>query len=175
MPAKTPSPASPRFFTVNIRNPHTRRAYFRNAITFLRWCEARGIRNLKAIKPIRVAAYIEQLQQDYAKPSVKQQLATIRMLFDWLVTGQVIDVNPAHAVRGPKHVVKTGKTPVFTADETRVLLDSIPTSRVIGLDAEGNGIRVPDLTGLRDRAIIAAMVYTFARVGAMIAMTVEDY
>ena len=162
-------------FTVNIRNPHTRRAYFRNAITFLRWCEARGIRNLKAIKPIRVAAYIEQLQQDYAKPSVKQQLATIRMLFDWLVTGQVIDVNPAHAVRGPKHVVKTGKTPVFTADETRVLLDSIPTSRVIGLDAEGNGIRVPDLTGLRDRAIIAAMVYTFARVGAMIAMTVEDY
>ena len=75
-----------------------------------------------------VAAYIEQLQDSHAKPSVKQHLATIRMLFDWLVTGQVVPVNPAHAVRGPKHVVTKGKTPVLTAEETRTLLDSIPTS-----------------------------------------------
>jgi integrase len=122
-----------------------------------------------------VATYIEQLQQDYAKPSVKQQLATIRMLFDWLVTGQIIPVNPAHAVRGPKHVVKTGKTPVLTAEETRTLLDSIPIERVIKIDPLGNETKGPDLLGLRDRAIIAAMVYTFARVGAMVAMTVEDY
>ena len=97
------------------------------------------------------------------------------MLFDWLVTGQVIAVNPAHAVRGPKHVVTKGKTPVLTAEETRTLLDSIPTERVIGIDAEGNEINGPDLIGLRDRALIAAMVFTFARVGAVVAMTVEDY
>jgi len=163
------------YFTARIRNPHTRRAYFRNAIDFLRWCEARSIHDLKAIKPVIVATYIEQIQEDYAKPSVKQQLATIRMLFDWLVTGQVIDVNPAHAVRGPKHIVSKGKTPVLTAEETRLLLDSIPIERVIGTDTEGNEIKGPDLIGLRDRAIIAAMVYTFARVGAMVAMTVEDY
>ena len=163
------------YFTANIRNTNTRRAYFRNAIDFLRWCENQGLSDLKAIKPIRVAAYIEQLQQNYAKPSVKQQLATIRMLFDWLVTGQIIPVNPAHAVRGPKHVVKTGKTPVLTADETRTLLDSIPVERVVKIDAEGSEVKGPDLLGLRDRAIIAAMVYTFARVGAMVAMTVEDY
>jgi site-specific recombinase XerD len=163
------------YFTANIRNPHTRRAYFRNAIVFLRWCEDRGLRDLKAVKPVIVATYIEQLQQDYAKPSVKQQLATIRMLFDWLVTGQIIPVNPAHAVRGPKHVVKTGKTPVLTAEETRTLLDSIPIERVIKIDPLGNETKGPDLLGLRDRAIIAAMVYTFARVGAMVAMTVEDY
>jgi hypothetical protein len=48
------------------------------------------------------------------------------MLFDWLVTGHVIDGNPAHAVRGPKYVVKKGKTPVLTVDEARTLLDSIP-------------------------------------------------
>jgi hypothetical protein len=78
-------------------------------------------------------------------------------------------------VRGPKHVVKTGKTPGLTADETRTLLDSIPTARVIGKAADGNEIRVPDLLGLRDRAMIAAMVFTFACVGAMVAMTVEDY
>ena len=163
------------YFTAHIRNPHTRRAYFRNAIGFLRWCEDRGIRDLKAIKPMTVAAYIEQLQQDYAKPSVKQQLATIRMLFDWLVTGQVTDANPAHAVRGPKHIVSKGKTPVLTAEETRTLLGSIPIERVIGKDAEGNDIKVPDLLGLRDRAIIAAMVYTFGRVGAIVAMTGADY
>ncbi len=135
----------------------------------------RGLRDLKSVKPVLVAAYIEQLQEKYAKPSVKQQLATIRMLFDWLVTGQVIDVNPAHAVRGPKHVVKKGKTPVLTAEETRVLLDSIPIERVVEIDPEGKEIKAPDLIGLRDRAIIAAMVFTFARVGAMVAMTVEDY
>jgi len=163
------------YFTAHINNPHTRRAYFRNAIDFLSWCEDRGIRDLKTIRPVIVAAYIEQLRPDYAKPSVKQQLATIRMLFDWLVTGQVIDSNPAHAVRGPKHIVKKGKTPVLTAEETRLLLNSILIERVAGIDKEGNEIKAPDLIGLRDRAIIAAMVFTFARVGAVVGMTVEDY
>ena len=85
-----------------------------------------GYRQLASIKPITVAAYIEQLQETHAKPSIKQHLATIRMLFDWLVVGQVVDINPAHAVRGPKHVVTKGPTPVLNAEETRRLLDSIP-------------------------------------------------
>jgi site-specific recombinase XerD len=163
------------YFTAHIRNPHTRRAYYRNAIDFLRWCEDRGLRDLASVKPVLVAAYIEQLQHNYAKPSVKQKLATLRMLFDWLVTGQVIAVNPAHAVRGPKHIVQKGKTPVLTAEETRTLLDSIPIERVTGIDPEGKDIKGPNLLGLRDRAIIAAMVYTFARVGAVVAMTGADY
>ncbi len=148
------------YFTANIRNANTRRAYVRNAASFLRWCEARGITDLKHVKPIVVAAYVEELQQSLAKPSVKQHLATIRMLFDWLVTGQVVPVNPGASVRGPRHVVKKGKTPLLTAEETRQLLDSLDTTSVVGL---------------RDRAIIAAMVYSFARVGAMVAMRVEDY
>jgi site-specific recombinase XerC len=82
------------------------------------------------------------------------------MLFDWLVTGQVIAVNPAHAVRGPKHSVKKGKTSVLSAEEMRTLLDSIDASKLIGL---------------RDRALIALMGYTFARVGAVVQMKVEDY
>jgi site-specific recombinase XerD len=148
------------FFTANIRNANTRRAYFRNAASFLRWCEARGIDDLKLVKPIVVAAYVEELQLSLAKPSVKQHLASIRMLFDWLVTGQVVPVNPGASVRGPRHVVKKGKTPLLTAEETRQLLDSLDRTSVVGL---------------RDRAIIAAMVYSFARVGAMVAMRVEDY
>ena len=99
------------YFTVIIQNPHTLRAYFRNAVNFLKWCEDRGVTDLKAIKPMMVAAFIEHLKPTHAKPSVKQHLATVRMLFDWLVTGHVVETNPAHSVRGPKHVVTKGPDP----------------------------------------------------------------
>jgi site-specific recombinase XerD len=148
------------FFTANIRNPNTRRAYFRTATEFLTWCQMQGINDLGSIKPVVVAAYIEFLQTERSKPTVKQALAAIRMLFDWLVIGQVVPSNPATSVRGPKHIVKKGKTPVLSAAEARQLLDSTDTSHVVGL---------------RDRALIGMMTYTFARVGAVIGMRVEDY
>ena len=75
--------------------------------------------------PFHVAAFIGELQGEFKPPTVKQHLAALRVLFDWLVVGHVLDVNPAHAVRGPKYVVKKGKTPVLTAEETRVLLNKI--------------------------------------------------
>jgi len=100
------------------------------------------------------------MAKDFEKPTVKQHLAAIRMLFDWLVTGQIVATNPAHSVRGPKHVVKTGKTTVLTGEQARELLDSIDTSTVVGL---------------RDRALISVMTFAFARVGAVVAMRVEDY
>ncbi len=81
------------------------------------------------------------------------------MLFDWLVAGQVVPTNPAAAVRGPKHVVKTGKTPVLESVEWRRLIDSIPTDTV---------------RDLRDRALIATLTYGFARIGAALHMRVED-
>lgn len=147
------------FFTANIRNPNTRAAYAHAVAHFLRWCEERHL-SLKGIEPIAVAAYVEQLQATHAAPSVKQHLAAVRMLFDWLVTGQVVPTNPAASVRGPKHVVKRGKTPVLSAEDARKLLDSIDTTTLIGL---------------RDRALIATMVYSFARVSAVLGMKVEDY
>src|SRR5438128_5123229 len=88
------------FFTVHIRNPNTRAAYSHAARSFLHWCAARGMVGLAEVKPVHVAAYIEGLQKTMAAPTVKQHLACLRMLFDWLVTGQVIPANPAHAVRG---------------------------------------------------------------------------
>ena len=87
--------------------------------------------------------------QGLSKPSVKQHLAALRMLFDWLVVGHVLDTNPAHAVRGPKYSQKKGKTPVLDRDEARALIAAIDTG---------------SLTGLRDRALIGVMIYTFARV-----------
>src|SRR5688572_22991470 len=147
------------FFTANIRNRNTRRAYFVAVSRFSAWCEEHKL-TLERVEPIHVAAYIEQLGAAHSKPTVKQHLAAIRMLFDWLVTGQVVPVNPAHAVRGPRHSVRKGKTSVLSAEEMRQLLDSIDVSTLIGL---------------RDRALIALMGYTFARVGAVVAMKVEDY
>jgi|SRR5579863_1850772 len=148
------------FFTATIRNRNTRRAYFKAASRFSEWCKARGLDDLARLETIHVSAYVEELQQDHAAPTVKQHLAALRMLFDWLVVKQVIPTNPAHPVRGPKHSVRKGKTPVLNVDETRELLDAIATDTMMGL---------------RDRALIALMVFTFARVGAAIKMRVEDY
>jgi site-specific recombinase XerD len=89
------------FFTANIRNPNTRRAYERAASEFAAWCEINGLTELADIEPVHVAAYIEMLRARLSAPSVKQHLAAIRMLFDWLVVGQIVATNPARAVRGP--------------------------------------------------------------------------
>ena len=115
---------------------------------------------LPTIKSYHVSAYLAELAAGHSTPTVKQHLAALRMLFDWLIIGQIIEANPAAAVRAAKHVVKKGKTPVLKADEARQLLDSIDTATLIGL---------------RDRALIAVMVYSFARVGAALGMKVEDY
>jgi integrase/recombinase XerC len=147
------------FFAANIRNRHTRRAYAQATREFLAWCESAGVASIADVKPLHVAAYIEQLGRERSAPTVKQRLAAIRHLFDWLVTGQVIPVNPAASVRGPSHSVKRGKTPVLDPSEARALLDSID---------------VTTPAGLRDRALIGLMVYSFARIGAALAMKVED-
>jgi integrase/recombinase XerD len=161
------------FFTDTIRNKNTRAAYYRNALRFFAWTQARGL-SLPAIRSYHVSAYLEELAGDHAAPSVKQHLATLRMLFDWLITGHVLEINPAAAVRGPKHVVKKGKTPVLKADEARQLLDSIAIMEIDAATKQPDPAR-PILIGLRDRALIAVMVYSFARVTAALAMKVEDY
>src|SRR4051812_35123087 len=148
------------FFTVNIRNKNTRAAYAQAANTFLRWCEGRGITRIEDVQPVHVAAYIEELGKVRKAPTVKQHLAYIRMLFDWLVTGQIVASNPAHAVRGTRYSVSKGKTPVISSEEARQLLDSMDGS---------------NLVRLRDRAFIVVMVYSFARISAVIGLKVEDY
>src|SRR3954452_17708749 len=116
------------FFTANIENANTRLAYAQAVAQFLRWCEERQL-TLRTIEPIAVAAYVQELKGRLATPSVKQHLAAIRMLFDWLVTGQVIPTNPAASVKAPRYVVNKGKTPVLSAEDARKLLDSIPLKR----------------------------------------------
>ena len=173
----TPTPKAARrvleFFTAQINNDHTRKAYLNATRRFAEWCDRRGIGQLANVEPFHVAAFVKELQGELSPPTVKQHLAALRMLFDWLVTGHILETNPAHAVRGPKYVAKKGKTPVLTADEARELLDSIPLAKKrndAGTETEG-----PDILGLRDRALIALMTYTFARVNAVLQMKVRDY
>lgn len=148
------------FFASNIRNPHTRRAYVRAVTEFLDWCAVvAGVDSIIDVEPLHVAAWIEGKTRQLSAPTVKQHLAAIRHLFDWLVTGQIVPVNPASSVRGPSHVVKTGKTPILDSEDARRLLASIDTSTQ---------------AGLRDRALIALMVYSFARIGAALGMKIED-
>lgn len=148
------------FFAAEIRNLNTRTAYARAASDFFLWCERHGPA-LAAVQPVHVAAWVEGLGRDgLSAPSVKQRLAAVRMLFDWLVIGQVVPHNPAAPVRGPKHSVAKGKTRMPTREEAKALLATISTD---------------SLLGLRDRAVIGTLLYTFARVSAATAMRVGDY
>jgi site-specific recombinase XerD len=147
------------FFAASIRNAHTRRAYAGAVAEFLAWCEGKGVASIAAVQPVHVAAYIEALTKARAAPTAKQRLAAIRRLFDWLVVGQVMPHNPASSVRGPSHSVKRGKTPVLAPDEARQLLDSIDATTPVGL---------------RDRALIGLMVFSFARIGAALGMKFEE-
>lgn len=158
------------FFAATIRNKNTRTAYVHAVGSFLVWCEERGLA-LERIDSLTVAAYVEKLTEERAAPTVKQHLAAIRMCFDWLVSGGVLSVNPSWSVRGPKHVVKKGKTPVLTAKQARELINSIKLTAIDKV----TGVETTDVVGLRDRALIGAMVYSFARVGAVVKMDVTDY
>lgn len=145
------------FFLVSIRNENTRAAYAQAVRQFLEWCEGRGM-GLTDISSLAIAAYIER--HPGSPPTVNQHISAIRSLFAWLVEGQVLSSNPGAEVQGVKHRVKCGKTSVLSDEEMVELLGSIDTSSIIGL---------------RDRALIGVMFYSFARISAVLGMNVKDY
>lgn len=147
------------FFAVTIRNRNTREAYLRAARDFFRFAEARGVADLREVSPMLVAAWVETGCANHAAPTVKQRLAGLRMLFDWLVAGGALATNAAASVRGPSHSPRRGRTPALTAEQARRLLDEIDATTLVGL---------------RDQALIGAMLYAMARVGAATALRVGD-
>ncbi|HWU61527.1 MAG TPA: tyrosine-type recombinase/integrase [Ensifer sp.] len=147
------------FFAATIRNRNTRDAYVRAVTHFLNWPGISSLTSLNDIRPLHVAAYIEDCETQFSAPTVKQRLAALRSLFDWMVRNGAMTNNPAMSVRGPSHDVQRGKTPILAASEAKDLLNSIPTETAIDL---------------RDRALIALMTYSFARISAAVGMNVED-
>lgn len=148
------------FEALNVRNPGTREAYERAVRRFLEWCADRGVAGLEYVTPIHISRYVDTLRETLAPPTIKVHIAALRKCFDHLVSEHVIALNPARSVESPRHVVRVGLTPVLDSVQTRELLDSIP---------------VDNICGIRDRAIIGTMVFTFGRVGAVVAMDVADY
>src|SRR4051794_9177246 len=145
------------FFGAAIESPHTYRAYRHAVDQFLAWCAARDVA-LTAISPALLGGYLRELSG--SKPTKKLHLSALRRFFDQLVLRHVLVLNPAASVRAPKHSVVEGKTPALAVEQARRLLASINTTHVVGL---------------RDRAIIAALIYTAARVGAGAKLRVQDY
>jgi len=162
------------FFAATIRNRNTRAAYMQAVAQFCRWCEERALK-LHTIRALHVSAYIES--KALTAPSVKQHLAALRGLFNWLVVRQAVPDNPALFVKGPKFSRKVGITPILEAEQMRWLLNSIPETREVKIARKhGGGVRVEaDVKGLRDRAVIAVMAYTFARVSAVLKLKRGDY
>lgn len=162
------------FFAATIRNKNTRAAYMQAIAQFCRWCEEHGLQ-LASIRPLHVSAYIEA--KPLTAPSIKQHLAALRGLFNWLVVKQVVPENPAMFVKGPKFSRQVGITPIMEAEQMRHLLDSIPITRKVKIPAKHGGghKEVPDIKGLRDRAVIAIMGYTFGRVSAVVGVKRGDY
>jgi site-specific recombinase XerD len=150
-----------QFFAAEIRNANTRRAYLKGAQAFFAYvAPLPGGERLETLTSLHVSSWLEHMAATgQSPPTQKQRLAGLRMLFQALVRERIIAINPAAVVRGPKHSVRRGKTPVLSGEEARQLLDAIETDT---------------LSGLRDRAMIATMVYSFARIGAVIALKVED-
>src|SRR5258707_525671 len=146
------------FFTVPIRNKNTRIAYYHAIGEFLDWCQRAGFRHLEDIEPIHVAAYIESHSGSAA--TIKQHMAAIRMLFSWLTEKGILAMNPAREVKTPRFSRSEGKTPAPPHEEVQNLLDSIDVSHLIGL---------------RDRALLGVMAYTFARIGAVVSLRPQDY
>ena len=130
-------------FLGNVRNRNTRDAYVQGLVRFTNWCEGRNL-ELADITAFTVNAYINEMERDYKAATVRQHLAAIRLLFDHLVAGGVVKVNPASDVRGPERGVRKRKTAALQPHEIRQLLDSVDVS---------------ELSGLRDRALISVMVY----------------
>lgn len=147
------------FFLNRLKTDNTRLAYGRALGRFLQHVhEQHGVEELHEIRPLMVGGYLNRLP--VSDPTKKQHLAAIRKFMGWLVAEQLLERNPAQSVEGPAHSVTTGKTPHLEAAEARQLLDSIPLDK---------------LAGYRDRALIALMTYTFARISAALATDVGDY
>jgi site-specific recombinase XerD len=148
------------FFKAEVHNPNTRRAYQNGAKDFFVYLSAcPHVDTLDAINALHVSGWLDAMQErELSIPTIKQRLAGLRMMFNALVRAQVLRINPVTIVKGPAHSVTKGKTPVLTGEQTMQLLNAIDTSKLIGL---------------RDRAVIATMAYSFARIGAVVALQVR--
>ncbi len=144
------------FFGAMIRNRHTRAAYLHAVRQFLNWLEIKAV-CLKDILPGMVGEYLDT--HPGSVPTKNLHLSALRAFFDVLVNRHAIVFNPAATVRGERYQAVEGKTPEITVEQARALLKSVDASRPVGR---------------RDKAIIATLIYTAARAGAIAGLRLKD-
>jgi site-specific recombinase XerD len=148
-----------KFFAAEISNDNTRKHYLRDVNKFSRWCHERNF-ELSKIQTIHLAAYREEIRKELSPPSVKRHFSALRRLFGWWVEKGVLDSNPVREVKTERFSRTEGKTPAFDLGDMQKLFASFDTQ---------------SLVGLRDRAIIGVMAFTFARVEATVTLKAKDY
>lgn len=144
------------FFSGQLRNKHTRAAYLHAVRRLLEWLESHEP-DLARVTPGLIGRYFDELA--VAIPTKKLHLAGIRRFFDLLVQRHVMVLNPALSVRMERFSVTEGKTPAITTDQARRLLKSIDC-------------RTP--ADFRDKAVVATLIFTAARAGAVAKLRVRD-
>lgn len=152
--------AAKEFFFGTIRNEHTQRAYLHAVKRFLAWAEEHDGGELTQIAPWHVGQYFQELAKSTSIATRNQHLSALRHFFDGLVTRHAIVLNPALSVRGERYSVVEGKTPEIPIEEARKLLASLDISHVVGL---------------RDRAMLAILIYTGSRAGAVATLKRSDF
>ena len=144
------------FFDAQLPNKHTRAAYLHAVRQLLKWLE--GVEpDIARVTPGMIGQYFGELK--IAIPTKKLHLAAVRRFFDLLVQRHVMAFNPAHSVRLERFSVKEGKTPSITTDQARTLLKSIDCKNPVDF---------------RDKAVIATLIFTAARAGAVAKLRVRD-
>lgn len=157
---KTPQEATADFFGAKIANENTRAAYLRDAKEFALWCAEKGV-SLERVETLHVAEFRNHLRTGGNSPAtIKRKLSALRNLFAYMVETGSLPFNPAREVATERVRVKGGKTPALDAAQMRQLFSSFDTSRPIDL---------------RDRALVAVMAYSLARVSAAINLRSEDF
>lgn len=144
------------FFSGQLPNRYTRAAYLAAVRRFLDWVQPHEA-ELARITPGLVGRYFDQLT--LSVPSKKLHLAALRSFFDVLVQRHVVVLNPAFSVRTERYAAIEGRTPEISVGQARQLLGSIDSD---------------SLLGLRDRALIAVLIYTAARAGAVAKLRLAD-
>lgn len=140
-----------------ISNANTRGAYKIAWRSFFVFCSEYNL-TLERVKPYHVGMWLKRHTGSVS--TQRQHLAAVRLLFDHLLEQGVLDINPAARAKPPRMGRETSPTPVFELEEIKTLFETI------------NG---GSLLHIRDKALFSVLLYSWARVSALVALKVEDY
>jgi len=147
----------------NIRNPHTKRAYENAIKDFMLFTGIQRPDEFRTVTPAHVIAWREELGSEGRRlggPSIRHRMAALSSLFQYLCHKYAVAHNPVKGVKRPRSENNEGKTPAIADHQARKLLVA-PAEK--------------SLKGIRDRAILATLLYHGLRREELCKLSVADY